>query len=185
MTADNTKLSSSVTVSQYRKLVQNDDRQTLAQFVRDRFYERYFRPIESTPKGAKHGFMIMAVCCLVIETLESFYQGLGNTRNVSWRMFRDFFARGTSLNVFAGNENWFYNDIRCGILHQGEARNGWRIVRNGALLDVPNKRINATKFIQEMHRAVGAYTDELRHDDALWKAFKTKMNAVCKNCVGP
>jgi hypothetical protein len=184
MTADKTKLSSGVTVSRYRKLVQNDDRQALAQFVRDRFDERYFRPIESTPKEYKHGFTTIAVCCLVIETLESFYQGLGSTKKDSWRMFRDFFARGTGLNVFGGNRNWFYNDIRCGILHQGESRNGWRIVRIGALLDVPDRRVNATKFIRELHKAVDAYADELQLDDALWKAFKVKMEVICNNCVG-
>lgn len=182
MAADKTKLSSTVTVARYKELEQNDDRQALAQFIRDRFNERYFRPVESTPVADKHGFTIMAVCCLVIETLESFYQGLGNTKNQSRRMFRDFFARDTALKIFEGGD-WFYNDIRCGILHQSEARGGWHILRSGPLLDAPTKRINATKFIREIHKVVDIYANQIQFDDALWALFKMKMKTVCDNCI--
>lgn len=181
--AASTKLSSTVTVTQYRELEQNNDRQALAQFVRDRFNERYFRPIESTPVADKHGFTIMAVCCLVIETLESFYQGKEDTKYHSKEMFDAFFKRDTPLNVFTGDGDWFYKDIRCGILHQSEARGGWRILRNGPLLDLPTKRINATKFIKQLRKVVDIYANQIQRDDALWAQFKKKMKAVCDNCA--
>lgn len=180
--ADDTKLSSAITVRKYRLLERAGDRKALAQFVRDRFQERYFRPIDATPAGDKHGFAIMAVCCLVIETLESFYQGKESTRGCSQRMFRDFFARNTGLRSFGGADDWFYRDIRCGILHQSEARRGWRIRRSGPLLDLPAKRINATKFMRELRKAVEEYSDLLRQDDASWRLFKKKMTAICANC---
>ena len=183
MAADKIKLSSTTTVARYRELELDEDRQELARFVCERFYERYFRPIESTPQAVKHGFTIMAVCCIVIETLESFYQGLGSTANHSSRMFQDFFSRSTSLSAFAGRNDWFYRDIRCGILHQSEARGGWRVLRSGPLLDVANKRINATRFIRELRRAVDDYAERLPYDDALWALFRQKMKAVCDNCV--
>lgn len=183
MPADKTKLSSTVTVARYRELEQSDDRQALAQFVRDRFNERYFRPIESSPVADKHGFTIMAVCCLVIETLESFYQGKGDTKRHSKEMFSSFFERDTPLKVFGEGGDWFYKDIRCGILHQSEARGGWRILRNGPLLNMPTKRINATQFIRELSKAVDTYANQIQDDDALWKEFKKKMKAVCDNCV--
>ncbi|MFU5826563.1 hypothetical protein [Pseudomonas aeruginosa] len=183
MEANKIKLSSSITVARYRELEENDDRQALAEFIRERFDERYFRPIESTPVAYKHGFMTMAVCCLVIETLESFYQGMEGTRGNSARMFNDFFARDTVFKVFSGGDNWFYKDIRCGILHQSEARAGWRILRSGALLDMSTKSINATKFIRELVRVVDTYADQLQRDDDLWDRFKNKMRAVCANCA--
>jgi hypothetical protein len=182
MAADNTKLSSTVTVARYRELVQCDDRQALAQFVRDRFNERYFRPIESTSSANKHGFTIMAVCCLVIEALESFYEGKADTRRQSKEMFDAFFRRDTPLKVFAGGDDWFYKDIRCGILHQGEARGGWHILRSGPLLDVPTKGINATRFIRELCKVVDTYANQIQHDEVLWALFKKKMKAVCNNC---
>lgn len=183
MAADKTKLSSTVTVARYRELAQNDDRQALAQFVCERFNERYFRPIESTPAADKHGFMIMAVCCLVIETLESFYQGKEDTKGCSKEMFDAFFKRDTPLKVFAGGDDWFYKDIRCGILHQSEARGGWRIFRQGPLVDMPTKRINATRFIRELRKVVDTYANQIQHDDALRAQFKKKMEVVCNNCV--
>jgi hypothetical protein len=182
MAADNTKLSSTVSVARYRELEQYDDRQALAQFVRDRFNQRYFRPIESTSSADKHGFTIMAVCCLVIEALESFYQGKADTKGHSKEMFDAFFKRDTPFKVFGGGGDWFYKDIRCGILHQSEARGGWRILRSGPLLDVPAKSINATRCIRELCKAVDTYANQIQHDDALWALFKKKMKAVCDNC---
>ncbi|MGO4155989.1 hypothetical protein [Cupriavidus sp. YAF13] len=182
MSAHNTKLSATVTVERYQRLEQSNDRRASAEFVRQRFDERYFLPIESMPPQNKHGFMIMAIGCLVIETLESFYQGRADTKRHSLAMFRDFFARNTALNVFGGENDWFYRDIRCGILHQSEARNGWRILRRGQLLDRSTKSINATKFIRELHTAVDAYAAQLQEDEEIWLKFKKKMKAVCKNC---
>jgi hypothetical protein len=179
--AKTTKLSSTVTVEQYEELERNNDRQRIARFVRDRFNERYFCPIEAAPRQHKHGFASLAVCCLVIETLESFYQGLGDTNRKSARMFRNFFARNTPLRVF-GDDDWFYNDIRCGILHLGETRNGWRVMRSGPLLDKVGKTINATKFLHELRKVVDSYASQLVNDDNHWERFKEKMRTVCDNC---
>ncbi len=68
-------------------------------------------------------------------------------------MFRDFFVRDPELSVLAGENDWFYKHIRCGILHQSETRNGWRLLRNGPLLDRHGKSINATAFLRALRRA--------------------------------
>ena len=107
-----------MTVARYKKLETAGERRALGLFIVERFNERYFRPIEDSP--SKHGFAVLAIACLVVETLESFYQGRADTRNVGAQMFRDFFARDTELKVFGGGNDWFYKDIRCGILHQSE-----------------------------------------------------------------
>lgn len=125
----------------------------------------------------------MAIGCLTIETLESFYQGRPDTRRVSAQMFRSFFERDTPLKVFGGDGDWFYRDIRCGVLHQAEARGGWRIRRGGPLLDAAARTINATIFLREVRRAVGAYAKELEFDDQCWMRFQRKMQAVCTNCA--
>lgn len=177
-----TKLSSTVTVAKYRALVQSEDRPALRDFVCERFSERYFRPIDSTPPTAKHGFLVMAIACLVVETLESFYQGRGDTRGKSKEMFQSFFERKTALNVFADSSGWFYTDIRCGILHQGEARNGWKVLRSGPLIDRGKKCINATKFLLCLRMIVNDYAEELLHNEARWHSFKRKMEVVCANC---
>jgi hypothetical protein len=174
------ELSSSTTVARYLALVQAGDRLALGEFIRSRFDERYFAPVESSPK--KHGFAMMAIGCAVIETLESFYQGLADTRGVSNRMFREFFRRPTGLAVFASDDDWFYRDIRCGILHQSETRGGWLVIREGPLLDASAKAINATRFLRELRKAVDSYALEIQTDGACWANFQRKMTAVCENC---
>ena len=83
MAADNTRLSSCVTVAQYRALEAAADRRELARFVRECFDEGYFRPVENSL--SKHGFATLAVACLVIEPLEFFYQGRDDTRRLAAR----------------------------------------------------------------------------------------------------
>jgi len=176
-----TKLSSSMTVAKYKDLEKAGDRKSLAHFIQQRFEERYFSPVEDSP--SKNGFASLAVSCLVIEALESFYQGKASTKDSSKQMFRDFFERDTPLKVFASHDDWFYYDIRCGILHQAEARNGWRVLRNGSLLDCGGRTINATRFLRALRRTVAEYAQAITADDTLWGKFQLKMEAVCDNCV--
>jgi hypothetical protein len=180
MAADDIKLSSSTTIRRYKDLQTNGDRRAIAEFIVERFNERYFCPIQTSLH--KHGFASMAIACLIIETLESFYQGLTDTKNVSGKMFQDFFQRKTELNVFGAADNWFYKDIRCGILHQAESRGGWRILRSGPLLDRNAKSINATRLVTALQRAVQKYADEVVSDEKVWQNFQRKMAAVCNNC---
>lgn len=171
-----------MTVALYRELEKAGDRAAMVEFINQRFNERYFAPIESAPRKAKHGFASLAVACLVVETLESFRQGLGDTKGRSKDMFRDFFARDTSLRVFGNRGSWFYYDVRCGILHQGEVRGGWRVWRSGPLLDEEAKTINATRFIQHLQCEVRQYGRDVVSDEHVWELFKKKMSVVCANC---
>lgn len=179
MGGESTRLSSSITVAQYLALEQAGDRRALGRFIKDRFNERYFVPIEDSP--SKHGFTMLAIGCLVIEALESFYQGQTDTKGMSEKMFNDFFARDTPFKVFAGNGGWFYKNIRCGILHQAETRGGWRILRRGPLLDSSQKTINAARFHRELKKAVAHYAKQIESDDC-WQNFQKKMRAICDNC---
>lgn len=178
--SDSTKLSSSTTVARYKRLEAANDRKALGQFFVQRFDERYFLPIENSLN--KHGFAVLAVACLAIETLESFYQGRPDTKNASTQMFRDFFARDTALKVLAGGNDWFYKDIRCGILHQSESRGGWRVLRSGPLLNAQAKTINATAILRALRWDVRRYAQKIQTDEQLWKNFCKKMGAVCANC---
>ncbi len=180
MTSKHIMLSSSMSVARYRKMEGLADKRVLGEFIIERFEERYFTPILDSK--SRHGFTLLAISCLVIETLESFYQGLADTKNVSCKMFRAFFARNSKLGVFNSKDDWFYKDIRCGILHQGETRGGWRVLRKGPLLDVDDKAINATRLLCEIRRAVVLYASKIETDETVWENFQKKMNSVCSNC---
>lgn len=177
------RLSSSCTVAQYYAYVAAQDRNALASLVVERFTERYLRPINVSPEF-KNGFTMMAVSCLMIESLESFRRGWPNTKRKSKAAFESFFSYWKHFDNFRPVSNAFYEHIRCGLLHQAEATGGWRIVRKGPLL--LERTINATKFVNTLEKVLDAYASELSNgiwDSEVWKNFRKKMNAICANTV--
>jgi hypothetical protein len=188
-----TKLSSTVTVSQYQSVLAEleaavpphdvEFKRRIAKFFVERFRERYISPINAAHKETKHGFCTMAVSCLMIEALESFWRGWPDTKNKRSEPFLRFFERTAALSAFVEKTEAFYKHVRCGILHQGETTDGWTIHRNGPLLK--GKSINAT----ELHKVVACSLKEhaafLKIEDQTserWRNFKTKMKHVCENC---
>ena len=191
----NTKLSSSVTIAIYEILKREKDAYGIANLIYERFYERYLKPFECNKN--RHGFSMMAVSFLMIETLHSFQTGLDDTTGNGKNSFNCFFSQSIYLSEFADCSAEFYNNIRCGILHQAETKNGWRIWRRGPLLDSENKTINADKFLKALHNELNRYVNLLKHgsveyesskkeptESILYKNAIKKLNYICKNC-GP
>ena len=180
-----TMLSRGVSVGSYRKFVQKKDKKKITQFIYERFFERYISPLESIPKDKKNGFCIMANCCLMIEVLESFYQGWDKTNKKSRQAFNDFMNRAQEFSDFKPYSSDFYKHVRCGILHQAETTGGWKIRRKGPIFNPENRAINATKFITNLHAYLLNYRCELKGkdwDSKLWKNLRKKMDAIIKNC---
>ena len=186
---DNILLSSSTTIARYRQLEARKDRGEIADFLKERFTERYIRPLCGAP-DMKHGFCTMAISCLMIEALESFWQGWPDTTRKSKEAFSSFFQRcseqGLELGIFSDIADDFYKGVRCGILHQAETTNGWRIRRKGALCDKHTKTINATKFHNNLEKALLTYCETLKRSDwnlEIWCNLRNKMRAIIKNWV--
>jgi hypothetical protein len=176
----------------------------LAEFIYFRHYYRYIKPFEfvsekmikvkDTGKSNdeysliyKNGFSIMANCCLLIETLESFYRGWEDTKRESEKAFLKFFSRDKNFKEFAINDipSQFYFNIRCGILHQGETRRGWIITRSGnSILDFSKKKIDATLFLKQLKKSLNDYKNELNiadWNDDIWCNARKKIKAILKN----
>jgi hypothetical protein len=109
-------LSSSTKVSDYRGFVENQEAQKIVDFVKLRFTERYIKPMR-VDKEKKNGFTIMAVSCLMIESLESFYHGWADSNRKSQLAFCNFFDRNNNFSFMQGYTEEFYKCVRCGILH--------------------------------------------------------------------
>lgn len=181
LAAGDTRLSSTVTAADYMAMEAANDRAGIGRFIVQRFGERYFEPTLTAPR--RQGFTLLAIGCLVIESLECFYQGLGDSTGKSHQCFRQFFARRTGLEVFGGGlKDWFFEQIRCGIPHQAEVTGGWRILRSGPLLDEQQKAISARKFMELLQQAVGDYATQLETNDELWANCRRKMAVICANC---
>jgi hypothetical protein len=199
------ELSSSVTVAKYREMEAKQDLNALADFIGKRFSERYISPLQASSE--KHGFLMMAAGCLLIETLESFYQGWPTTdKGIPRRDIQDsckptdpkrntvsssevafcyFFQRETAFSQLRAISRDFYEHVRCGILHQGETTGGWRIWREGVLFEANDLTVNADEFLAEVKQAIEGYADKLRNagwDDPIWKTFRHKMDAIIEHC---
>lgn len=91
------------------RLTQKDDmaKEPMIDFIRHRLDRRYIQPLLDVSGGYKSGFLMMAVSCLLIEALESFYKGLNSTKGkgISQKAFLDFFDR--EKECFPGFEECF------------------------------------------------------------------------------
>ena len=184
---ENYKLTGSVTVGQLQSWIadkSDSSKNHIIDLIEHRFENRYLKHMKV--KEVDSGFLIMAVCCFVIETLQSFREGVPDTNGKGKRMFKNFFNH--DKEIFPGFyelDNQFYTDIRCGILHQSETKNAWRILRGGKLLDTTEYSINARLFIQALDKSVNKYLDELRSKDfgtKIWDNAILKLEDVCENC---
>lgn len=179
------RLSSSVTIKQYRELEAAKDREQIAVFVVERFQERYLEPALSA--RTKSGFALMAINCLMIESLVSFRRGWKDTRRLSESAFCFFFDREDAFADFRGNAHEFYVNVRCGILHQAETTGGWLIhlKKEKFLFDGRYKIVNAREFTERLQTCLSDYQSDLVNadwDDEIWGNFRKKLNAIIENC---
>ncbi|MGV8162429.1 MAG: hypothetical protein ACP5N2_03815 [Candidatus Nanoarchaeia archaeon] len=179
-----------LTTLDYKQFIEREDKKSIANLVYFRFYDRYIKPFQYPSKdyrsNYKHGFAIIASCCLMIEALESFYQGLEHTRRKGEgeRVFKDFFIR--YKHIFLIDGVFFYKYVRCGILHQAETINGIRIIRSGETYNAKSKTINATLFLTKMERALKLYKADLEKsawESEIWINLRKKMKFTIDHCV--
>jgi hypothetical protein len=174
--------------SDVEEMILNKDRIRIAAFIKERFEERYIRPLEGIGKQEKHGFCIMAISCLMIEALQSFRRGWKKTsaKGMGESAFCSFFDECDRFKEFRGYGPEFYKNVRCGILHQAETTGGWRIRRNlPVLFDAQKKQIDATKFHKQLQAYLYDYCTEIESAELqsrLWTKCERKLKAICTNC---
>jgi len=182
--SEDTKLSSKTTVADYKAMVESENKDGIADFILERFMERYIAPF--IENDFKHGFSMMAVSCLMIESLESFRQGWQNSNSRSALAFCYFFDRSKYFKDLSGHYQAFYKHIRCGLLHQAETTGGWKINRNeSSLVNTKKKAINATKFLQCLKKDLDDYVELLKVSEwqsQIWKNTRLKVKHLCKQC---
>lgn len=198
------ELSKGITIEKYLEYVSNKNKSKIAEMIYQRFYDRYLKPFSfpnrEFKKNYKNGFSMMASSCLMIETYMAFKKGVEDTEGVGREYFCDFFNSESEFKIFEDNSrdnngnylktaipSKFYFNIRCGILHQGETKEGWKITREKIepLFDCSSLTLNAYKFMQELDKVLKRYKDELETEnwnDEIWINLRTKMNFVIQNC---
>jgi len=192
-----------VTVKDCTFFLQQKDKIKLANFIFDRLYGRYLKPFDYNSddyrKHFKNGFALMANCCLLIETYVSFTsRQFRSTQNKSGKCFGYFFSSHKSFALLAkgalkpdgtiadkkdgGIPNDFFDNVRCGILHNGETKNGWKINREATspYFDPGTKTLNAFEFSSLLKKILDNYRDTLISsdfdNDEIWINFKNRLN---------
>lgn len=149
-------------------------------FLNEPFYElfrlriksRYLEPIDlliendskRTPTDRKYGFTILAIDCLLIETLQAFREGSTDTKSKSKKMFINFLTQRKSFRKYFNSDEAedFYDDFRCGILHQAEVMGDsllWSVgMVKGKKFD-GTPYINRTKIHEYIGEEVGLYCE--------------------------
>ena len=187
--------------------VNENDKEALIDFLYDRLYYRYIHPFKYSDKTYKNeyknGFAIMASCCLLIETFTSYKcSEFINTKYKCERVYGWFFLEHEAFKSFAKNglskkdyllkpsirnnrgmPRDFYINVRCAILHNGETRNKWRILRNGKLFDEVNKSINSVRFLEKIEESLILHLDLLKRssmDSLVWNTYKLRLEKLLK-----
>ncbi|MGA2328721.1 MAG: gamma-glutamylcyclotransferase family protein [Bryobacteraceae bacterium] len=138
-----TELASGFTVGRYCELrpdLTSDEPQSVVWHevlgaMRRRIDERFLKPIHGLARFDKRdelpnrpGFAILALDCLLIDTIQSFREGRASTGEVSPAHSFKTFLSSPNFSDFKKNERGeFFQYVRNAILHNGETRKDWRI----------------------------------------------------------
>ncbi len=175
--------------------------------------------ILNMPEKVGEGFAAVNLQCSLIETIESFFNGWIYHNNkesdisTGWYLrkiekinrvknpldqkenlknediFISFFKRREPFNTIEINGTDFYKFVRCGLLHETQTKNGWKIWADGYDKSIDNKiiyrnnlQIDIKKVIENYKNAItmgnefkmeGITTEDLR------KNFIAKFNHIC------
>lgn len=179
-----------VTVTMARKwLAEKNDvaKEELVNLIYHRLHRRYVVPLSQIPPKFKSGFLIMGVACLLIEALQSFKEGKEYTKQkgAGQKCFEHFFWENDEFSEFRPHVSSFYSGIRCGILHQAETYDGWRIIRKKDALMLEAKVINANAFMEAVNRVLSEYIEDLKlfqFGNPFWDNACKKLGHICDHC---
>jgi len=144
------------------------------------------------------GFAIVALDCLLIETLDQFYNGNHTTRRKATKTddpdvgaFHAVFQRSSKLRSFfdtVAKTKVFYQHIRCGLLHQAQTKRKSKINRRITTItewiDTKNPTEGLIVHPRLFHAAVSDvfcnYMTLLREEYSgnLRSKFRRKMNRI-------
>lgn len=169
------------------KIAEPDDWIKAATIVRDRLEGRFLRFADAWLSDRYSGFVVLAIDSLMAETLQLFKSGEADGKKKSGFLVTTFLAGPRFQPDFDKVAcKRFYEDIRCGLLHQAEARNMWLVRRkqNAMLQKIGDGQgyiIDVGRFHDAIRGSLQDYYMEIKDPSGselrtkLWK----KMNQIC------
>lgn len=163
------------------------------EIFKDRMDARFFDAIRILLQQCKGhqwehnlSFSIMALDCLLIETLQQFYEGIESTPpRQNHHTFRKFFRQSDQLNFSKEITAQFYRNVRCGILHQAETKGNVALsfAEFGELFEIKNNGwlvFNVKLITEALFREFENYVYRLGQtsETNLRQNFIRKMNFI-------
>ncbi len=168
------------------------------EYFQERLNLRYLHPVKVLQENGTftgEGFSIMAILCTLIEFLESTVQGLkykySRSKNDlgdyeysnSQDIFVNFLCKRTPFNKDFSEDSAreFYSSIRCGLLHEAQTKNGWKIWAkspSGCVVDAKAKVVYRDDFEKAVQEFIADYAARLGNDKELQAAFVRKFDSL-------
>jgi hypothetical protein len=205
-TTSEPELAKGWSINRIQDCLQADDKRSLILFLDQRYEERFLEPIRTLRTSPRHmhgyGFAIMALCSLLIETLQCYrelpttnggeYAGLAAfnpppqydipqlEKKNGRKAFEDFFSIVSHQTLFSDVDGaTFYGAIRNGLLHQAQTKQGWRIRTGQTLLwNAKDKIVDRNKFADALTCAFRQYINDLNQaewDSDIWHKARRKI----------
>lgn len=193
---DDISISPKYRSSHWQKAHADSDWDSMVEIFRDRIESRFLKPIrliaEHHDIGEFSGFSILALDCLIIETLNQFYSGLDETAGAHNKAFWNFFKSSEFFkNHFSRKKAFtFYSHYRCGILHQAQTKRKSvvRIDQKTMIQSVEGNIsegliVDRSKFHEAVENEISSYMERLKRggeeNAELRSNFVKKMNIIC------
>lgn len=167
----------------------DDDWKKAIHMFEDRINGRYLNVISKIRENNylhNDGFAIMALNCLLIETLLQFKEGWNETKHSNSDEYSRFLIEefpAVFINITLAR--CFYSNIRCGILHSAQTKKGSQLTtRNQYIVRrIDNNRISVdvigiSNIINDYFER---YLENIRNREniELRNNFLKKMNFIC------
>lgn len=172
------------------------------ELLHTRIQTRFLNPIDwilEKRYECGEGFSVVALQCVLIEFLEAFYQGKIYTTskkprefeyNSSKQLFSDFLLNHKPFSkhfTSKANVNGFFDNIRCGLLHEASTKETSRInnapTHDKIVLfeqdDPSNMRIYRENFYKAILEFIDLYKSDLLSSRKLQINFIRKMDDIC------
>lgn len=183
-----------------RDAAQNANDPTEWRKIFDRFFLqrlalRYLSPIETLQSNGTRmgeGFTIASIQCALIEFLASTRCGknyrYGQKDDAlhysrSGKIFTDFLSSQKPFSAFfdAATAKSFYEDVRCGLLHEACTKGGWTIwaessSKSATAIDPAEKVLFRDDMQKVILQYIAHYREEVSSDAHLRQAFLRKMD---------
>lgn len=171
---------------------------TAIRIFETRIRRRFIEPVdlliahEIGQERGTFGFAILAIDCLLVETLQGFRDGcvkhhgkaLKGKRSRSEELIVTFLSERLDSWFNATTGVKFYKHCRCAIHHSGQTDGDFRVRRSGALItfDGDGVTVNRTAFHEALKHEFDIYLAELSDTSQSGPRanFKKKMDAICR-----